>query len=299
MLRKYLPILILLIAACNAQKDLPSLDYKNNWKAQKLPVSKQSEAGDPEKGYDYLVHGNYIGSGIPFDFMKKRLSDNPPNILNREGESAKIAPMFNVAEASNGVQILAGSCLTCHAGYLDGQYIVGLGNTLFDYSKNLSPQFKMARFLINKKYKKDSPEREAFQIYGDINKEAFPYIICPNPGVNPAFKLEEGYMKSRDPKTLEMQEAPLFEQSKYTLASDCPPWWHVKKKNALYYNGMGRGDFTKLLMQASTQGVADTIEARKIQEQFKHILAYLNTIEPPSFPKKVNQALAQKRASRI
>ena len=38
--------------------------------ATKIEASAQRENGDPQKGYNYLVTGNYISSGIPLDIFK-------------------------------------------------------------------------------------------------------------------------------------------------------------------------------------------------------------------------------------
>ena len=78
----------------------------------------------------------------------------------------------------------------------------------------------------------------------------------------------------------------------YTIATDVPPLWHVKKKNALYYNGIGRGDFTKLLFQASVLGIPDSTAAREAINGFKDVLAWLQTLEPPKYPGPINEALA-------
>ena len=80
---------------------------------------------------------------------------------------------------------------------------------------------------------------------------------------------------------------------RYTLAADIPPLWHVKKKHGLYYNGMGRGDYSKLLMQAVVLGIPDSTEARKVQENFDDVLAWLNNLEPPKYPHDINMELAR------
>ena len=182
--------------------------------------------------------------------------------------------------------------MTCHGGFIEGKYIEGLGGLEQDFSKDRSFLFKLLDAKVKMKFKEGSKEREAFEIFSSINKRAMNYIVTPFKGVNPAFRLEETYVMRRNPIDLTLKEEDNYELDKHTLASDVPPWWHLKKKNGLYYNGMGRGDFTKLLMQASTQGIKDSTEARAIQKRFVDVFAYISSIEPPVYPKDIDQDLA-------
>ena len=124
-----------------------------------------------------------------------------------------------------------------------------------------------------------------------------PYIQTNQPGANPAFRLAEACMMHRNPSDLTYTKTPNYEMMDYTIATDVPPLWHVKKKNALYYNGIGRGDFTKLLFQASVLGIPDSTQARQAINGFKDVLAWLDELEPPTYPGPVDQALAAKGQS--
>lgn len=279
--------------ACNTYRSLPELVYDNDWETIAIKATPQLKGGNAAAGWKYLTEGNYIGSGIPFDLVKKKIATQKDTILNRTGANANLPFGLTAFQHSNGTTVMSGNCLTCHGGNLNGKFIAGLGGFGFNnFSKNNAPTFKALNTLIKIKYKKDSKEREAYDIFGRINKEALSYIVTPFEGVNPAFRLEEAYIMKRNKEDLTLQEESNYKLDKrYTLASDVPPWWHLKKKNALYYNGMGRGDFTKLLMQASTQGIKDSTEARAIQQNFIDVLAYIATIEAPKYPKPFNEKI--------
>ncbi|NJL74008.1 MAG: c-type cytochrome [Saprospiraceae bacterium] len=111
-------------------------------------------------------------------------------------------------------------------------------------------------------------------------------------GVNPAARLAESCMKHRNLSDLTYIEEPYYETQDYNIGSDVPPLWHVKKKNALYYTGVGQGDFTKLLMQASVLAVPDSAYARQVQEHFVDVLAWLNSLQPPTYPYAIDQTQA-------
>ncbi len=290
------PALLLLVFACNVYRDLPEPVSNTGWKVKKIPPSPQTEGGDPEAGLDYLIYGNYIGSGVPYDILKKRLGLAEDTIFNREGVNGKVAYAANVFPAKNGVLVGNGNCFSCHAGKLNGEVVVGLGDSFSDYRKNLKPMASLMKWGMKLKYGKKSEEWTAYEDFGYYFKAMAPAIQTNQPGVNPAAELAEACVAYRDPVDLTYTGEPLFEVPDYTLASDVPPLWNVKKKNALYYTAVGRGDFTKLLFQASYLGIPDSAAAREAVNNFKDVVAWLNALEPPPYPGPVDAALAARGA---
>ena len=286
--------IIITFIGCNAYRELPGGKVDDNWKVKQLPASPQQEGGDPKAGLDYLIYGDYIGSGIPYDFFKKKMSNQPDTVLRREGDNANVGYGATVFAAPNGVKVVNGNCFTCHAGELNGEVVLGLGNSFSDYRKNLKPMAKLMRFGVDLKYKKESEEWRAFEDFSNFFGEMAPYIQTNQPGANPAFRLAEACMNHRNPADLTYQEKPNYDMMDYTIATDVPPLWNVKKKNALYYNGVGRGDFTKLLFQASVLGIPDSAAARQAVMHFKDVVAWLHELEPPSYPAPVDEQLAAK-----
>ena len=88
--------------------------------------------------------------------------------------------------------------------------------------------------LIKNTYGEDSPEWESYYRLGESSDVIGPKIVLPFYGINPAMALEEAAVSRRDPETLQLLSTSSFELSPTTIGSDVPPWWHVKKKNALY-----------------------------------------------------------------
>ncbi len=117
----------------------------------------------------------------------------------------------------------------------------GLGNSWSEYEQNFVSMGRMMRFGMKIKYKKSDPQAPAFADFGNYFKVMAPRIQTTQPGSNPAFRLAEACMMHRDPQTLTYVDEPLYDMWDYNIATDTPPLWHVKKKNTLYYNGIGRG----------------------------------------------------------
>jgi mono/diheme cytochrome c family protein len=286
--------LSLLVIACQNQLQLWKTQTAGDWKVKKVPDRKRDYQGNPEAGFNYLVYGSYIGTGIPYELIKKKVEKEKDTILRRTGANAYVGPGANIFSAENGIQVLNGNCFTCHSAEVNGKTYIGIGNSLETYEKNFSLQAKLLEKTINRKLKDDSLTLQAYGAFGKFYQAMAPDIELNNPGVNPAFRLTEACVQHRDPLSLEYQEEKRFDIIPYSLGADVPPLWHVKKKNMLYYNGSGRGDFTKLLMQASVLGIKDSTAARKAHANFEDVLAWLESLEAPEYPKAIDQQLASK-----
>ena len=264
-------------------------------KITSIPEYPQRTTGNAAEGWDYLRYGNYIGAGVPFQIFKRTIKKKTPkpNYLEREGKSADVPHMFNVF-MENGVEVAGAlNCFGCHGGFIDGQFIAGLGNNASDYIEQDNAKFftNLEKF-VKFRYGKNSGEHKAYIPLVRGAKYVSPYIETPFIGINPAFKLEEAAVAHRNPSDLTFADGKqTFPLTDEIYGSDVPPLWNVKKKNALYYNAMGRGDFTKLLMQVMVVAIEDSTEARSINDRFDDVLAWLNALEPPKFPYLTNPKL--------
>ncbi len=295
-MRKYIVFLLFLfLYACNVYRELPAPALDTGWKSKVIPAYEQVGGGDPEQGFAYLKNGEYIGSGMPLELIRKmkRLSGNPDTVLNREGINADLAYLLTAFTAENGVEVVNGNCFTCHAGEFNGQIVIGLGNSFSDYRQNMSFMGKGLKMAMKLRYGKRSEEWAAYEDFGRYFEAMAPHIETNQPGVNPAAHLAEACVAFRDPQDLTYTEDPNFELPRYVIATDVPPLWNVRKKNALYYTAVGRGDFSKLLFQASVLGIPDSAAAREAVTNFVDVVAWLKSLEPPAYPGPIDQPLAQ------
>ncbi len=282
------------IYACNTFQELPKPSETGTWKTLEVPATPQQLDGDPQAGLNYLIYGNYIGSGVPYEFVKKKLGNEKDTVFHRTGDNANVAYGATVFAAPNGVKVMNGNCFTCHSSEFNNELVIGMGNSFSDYRKSLVPFVKLVYLGMDLKYNKKSPEWQAYQDFGKFSKAMAPYIELNQPGANPAFRLAEACMMHRDPVDLTWKDEPNYKIADYPVATDVPALWNVKKKNGLYYNGGGRGDFTKLLFQASVLGIPDSTAARAAVNNFKDVLAWLRTLEPPKYPATIDKNLASK-----
>jgi len=254
-----------------------------------LPISKQ-RVGDPARGHDYLINGDYLVSGAPLAIYRATRGSSKRNELKREGENATLPPSATAVTAPNGQKVVVANCLSCHAQELHGKFVLGLGNSLRDFTNDTSATTTLIDQMLTFTGKANSPEREAFAPFRDVIKIVSPHIRTQVIGTNPAIKLAYVLAAHRDPVTLAWQSEPLLPlpPADEVIPSDVPALWLMRKKNALYHNGMGRGDFARSMMAASLMTLRSDEEAAQIDQHFVDVQAFLNSLTPPPYPKKVD-----------
>ena len=258
-----------------------------------IPPSKQ-RTGNADSGYHYIVYGDYIKSGLPLSVYHYGFKKEKGNMLDRDGKNAEVRYDFNVVKAVNGEDVVVPNCLQCHAGVFDGKLIIGLGNSTGDFSKDQKLNSKLLQALMVS-YLKLSPKKyEAAKEFMTVGRTIGDQLLTDVVGANPADRLTALLVAHRDPVTLAWNDKASVELPKEVIPSDVPAWWLLKKKNAMFYNGFGRGDFGKFLMGSALLTITDTMHAREVDAHMPDVLSYLYSLEPPKYPKPVDEALAQK-----
>ncbi|HYO21636.1 MAG TPA: c-type cytochrome [Flavisolibacter sp.] len=258
-----------------------------------IPPSQQ-RVGDAAKGYDYLVNGNYVRSGIPYQVYLFGAGADSNNFLRRTGINAKVSHEFTAVKAMNGETVVAPNCMNCHAQVFDGKLVIGLGNSLVDFTKG--KKFNLENIeLLEKLLKLQSPKQyQASYEFIRASKAITQYLYAPVKGVNVADKLAYSLVAHRDPVSFNWNEKALLNISSELIPTDTPPWWLLKKKNAMFYNGFGRGDFGRFLMASNLLTVNDTAESAQVDAHMPDVLAYIYSLEAPAYPKAISQSLSAK-----
>ncbi|RYY27788.1 MAG: c-type cytochrome [Chitinophagaceae bacterium] len=258
-----------------------------------IPPSVQRLGGDVAKGYEYLTTGDYVKGGIPYSFWLLGVGKAKTNYLNRTGRNEKLAHDYTAIE-SNGEILVAPNCMQCHAQVFEDSLIMGMGNTFIDFAeeeklreKNLRKAENILKLTAPKKYSAAEPFIEVARTIG-------PFLHTEVQGVNPADRLAAVLAAHRDPVTFKWSKEALLDIPDQVIPTDVPAWWLLKKKNAMFYNGFGRGDFGRFLMGSNLMTVNDTAESREVDAHMPDVLAYLYSLEPPAYKKPVNNALAKK-----
>ncbi|RYZ23828.1 MAG: c-type cytochrome [Chitinophagaceae bacterium] len=259
-----------------------------------IPPSRQRGGGDAKKGFDYLVNGDYVRGGLPLNIFRMGYISFDSSLLRRTGLNANIPYEFTAQRAANGEVVVAPNCLQCHAMPFDGQLVLGLGNSGVDFTKGRGINARSLGALENLLKKSFPKQYEASATFLQVTKTIAPDLVAEVRGVNLADHLAALLVAHRDPATFRWSDSALLPKDHAVVPTDTPPWWLLKKKNAMFYNGFGRGDFGRFLMASNLLTTGDTSESRLVDEHMPDLLAYIYSLEAPVYKGAVDRTLAAK-----
>lgn len=251
-----------------------------------VPAYEQ-RTGDAEVGWRALIEGGYVGCGIPRSAYDMVFGPAPTWArLDRGGANASLPYNFNGFRTASGIDVVAPNCLQCHAETLRGELVIGLGSHTADYTEDIASLAILAGGIIH-----DPAERVEYEKLRDRLQAIAPYVVTRTVGVNPADNLAAALFAHRDVDTLAWSnDAFLPPPPAIVVPVDVPPWWHMQKKHAMFYDGAGRGDHARIMMTASTLCVDSVPEAQSIDAYFPDVRSYLLGLTPPAWPSPVDDA---------
>jgi mono/diheme cytochrome c family protein len=259
-------------------------------KAEPGPVAASVQRpGDPELGSRVLAEGAYMTCGMPYSAWRRLGNASAQRPPGRNGRAADLPYYLTLSEDTQGVDIVNTNCLLCHGGSFNGEPIVGLGNESVDFTEDPRELADVVGAYVV-----GGREADAWRKWANRVAAIAPYMITDTVGVNPAPNLTLALVAHRDPRTLVWSEAPLIEPPpERPLPVSVPPWWGVAKKNAMFYNAMGRGDHARFMMMKSLVCTDSMAEAETIDLMFTHVRAYIASLAPPEYPFAIDAAQAE------
>jgi cytochrome c5 len=287
----------LLLAACSSSTKPPPPDLMQT--PHPIPVAAEPQRdGDAAAGYHALVNHGYVGCGIPYSLYSQVYGPAPATdqLPGRDGHNATLPFGETAFTQPSGVEVVTANCLSCHAAKLAGKVVVGLGTTAQDFTQDPSSQIELAGMLIS-----DATEKAEWRKFADRVEAVGPYALTKTVGVTAADNIAAVLFAHRDPVTLAWSPTPLLDLPPPSDAPgvpvDVPPWWRMKKKNAMFYDGAGRGDQARIMMTASTLCTDDVADAQAIDAYFGDVRAYILSLTPPVYPLAVDATLAARGKS--
>lgn len=288
-MRKYCILLLLLVSGFAFTTWIKEF---SEYDPVPIPPSTQRLGGDVQKGYEYLVTGDYVKGGIPYSAFVMGMGKDRRNFLQREGKNEKLPFEYTAITAPNGEILVAPNCLQCHAQVFEDSLIVGMGNTFIDFTqndklnvRNLKTLESFLKLTAPKKY-------HASKAFIEVAKAIGSNLQTEVQGVNAADRLAALLAAHRDPVTFKWSDTALLQIPSEVIPTDVPAWWLLKKKNAMFYNGFGRGDFGKFLGASNLLTVTDTSESNEVDSHMPDLLAYIYSLEAPKYPGTIDSTLA-------
>lgn len=278
---------VLCLTACAPEVSEPPNPLWN--KGVYIPASEQTP-GDPFKGEQYITTKAYVSCGIPFNafgalrFLTPVTRDEP--LPGRGGPESWLPYNWNYYVTPDNVEMAVPNCLGCHASHFNGKLVIGLGDTEGDYTVDYGMVSGMAEFMkITEGYILTERETDELEKFVSRTKTLSGFTKMRTVGSNPADAIGTQLFRRRDRHTLAWSDEPLLPLPDYPpVPLDVPPWWRMRKKNAQFYNGMGRGELKRLMMSASSLCVDTNEDARAIDAYFNDVRAYIASLRPPTYP---------------
>jgi len=287
-----LVLIPLLIAGCDSG-DRVEPGTIGKAEVGRIPAYPQ-RPGDAAKGYDALLNRAAVTCGLPYSaYVKARGAagrDPGPQLPGRTGRNAELPYGLTAHFAPSGVELVTTNCLGCHAATIDGNLIMGLGNAFLDLTRDPLLAVESTRAHVT-----GGLETAEWRRWADRIGAIADYMMTDTVGVSSANNLTLALMAHRDPETLAWSDRPLIDPPpERPLPVAVPPWWNMRKKHALFYNGEGRGDHVRYLMLASTTCTDTVDEARAMDAWFVDVRAYLASLQPPKYPYPLDRPLADR-----
>ncbi len=177
---------------------------------------------------------------------------------------------------------LVTNCFSCHGGKVAGMPYPGLGNSHHDITALVTDVARLAAMERGEDYR---------EIDGLVATFNTPYNMAKGVSNATMFAFILGAL--RDPN-LDLKPSPtdptLFLKHNDLIA---PPWWHYKHKEKIYCDSFGSK--THRAIMPFTMSPGNTGEMiRSWEDEFVHIKAYIESVQPPKYPFSIDAPLAEK-----
>jgi mono/diheme cytochrome c family protein len=301
--------LSLWLTACSAPPGAPGASPPGPWDTGVALPAPPPSRGDPAAGEWTLLNGNYMSCGLPFKLwnlpvssaiVQQLLGEGRPPMPGRSGDNAALPYSVNVFQTTEGAQVVNLNCLHCHGGYFDGELIVGLGDPTRDFTDGFIgnlPVDQIQAWMLPPLLFTDAERKSTDRVLKTA--QALSGMTKMNTvGENPADSLARVIAEHRDPQTLAWSAQPLVDivfvnddgtrRTDTRFTSDPPPWWRAHKKNALFCNGMTRGDHRGTMEAASAICVDNLTEAARVDGLFVDLQAFVESVRAPRYPRSMD-----------
>ena len=167
------------------------------------------------------------------------------------------------------------NCFACHGGRVAGRTIPGLPNARYGLA-TLTEEVRTVKLLTGKPLSHQDMGQMRIPLggsHGTTNAVVFGIVLD-------AFREPDMTVNTgRDP-------GPLLHHD-----MDAPPWWHVRKKSRLYIDGFSPKNH-RVLMQFMLLPSTDRETVLSWEDDFRDVLAYIESVEPPPYPFAIDRPLA-------
>lgn len=254
---------------------------------------------DPQKGYEILLNTPMAAPVLKesdidnlwkvWDKTSKALAEAADPQTRRDMTFERYGWAKRPAPDATGLPLgylpdgngnLATNCFACHGGQVGGTTIPGAGNVHIDLTTLATDVRNLRIHDAGGDYSKMSDAQAPFKTPLSIHR-----------GSTNAVVFASVFAGLRDPKRGKLYT----EHPEELLHHDInpPAWWNFKKKDMIYADAFAPKTPRQLMPFAFSP--FHTLEQfYGFEENFVHIKAYIESIEPPKYPHPIDRELAEK-----
>jgi mono/diheme cytochrome c family protein len=315
MVRVSFLFMLQLIGCSPSGKSINATEGSGDWEHGVVLPAEPYEAGDADQGWYSLLHDGYMSCGVPWKLWEEDLTRGLAEsiligdaevvtIEGRTGHNADLPHILTAFTTTEGVDVVSVNCLQCHSGSFNGEMVLGLGSATADFTSEILPAESGATVptALLESFGLSTAEIAQFEKIAVRGSIILPSTRMRTIGHNPAEMLAVKLMLHHDRDTLAWSDEPLTDGTIVDasgaaledpiVTSDPPPWWRAHKKNALFYNGMARGDHRGTMMLATSICVDNIEEAERVDRYFVDIQEFIRSLRAPVYPFGVDADLA-------
>lgn len=263
-------------------------------------LSSALSAGDPARGYDFLMHKAYLSPDFDdqtfnnvwtvwpeplrnraeqaspaerrhMAFSRYGLTPRPDDTVNAEGLPLPLQYVVN----AQGEWTM--NCFSCHGGNVAGKVIPGAPNSLYAL-QTLSEEMRSAKLEMQKPLTRMEVASSVIPLgttRGTTNAVMFGVLL----------------MSQRDAQLNVTPNLALPQLPHHDM--DPPAWWLFKRKSHIYADGYAQRSH-RALMQFLLVRQNGPDRFKEWEPDFQDIAAYLESLEPPRYPFAIDTVLAQR-----
>lgn len=173
---------------------------------------------------------------------------------------------------------LVTNCFSCHGGKVAGKSMPGVGNSHSDLTTISVDTARLRLFDQGRDFSKIEAAPMPFGLVANYSK-----------GYTNATQFAPflGAMRDENLDLIGLHNpGPMVNNDMIA-----PAWWRFKKKDRIYIDAFAPKTH-RTLMQFTMSPSNSGADIRSWEENFFHIQAYIESLEPPKYPYEINQALA-------
>lgn len=182
-------------------------------------------------------------------------------------------PAWGYVADGNGGWVM--NCLSCHGGQVNGQATMGLPNSNFGL-ETLVEDVRATKIRLGKKL-----------THMDMAQLGMPLGTTHGTTNSVIFGVALEAKRDADMRVLPNYKIPVMQHHDL----DAPPFWNVKRKSRLYYDGLVKKHHRPLIQFVLLPRNDEKVLA-SWENDYKDILAWIESLESPRYPWPIDQDLA-------